>query len=274
MNENINLKEKEELKAISKEIRKDIVTMIYNAKSGHPGGSLSCTDILVVLYNKIMNLEEDENNSRIDKFILSKGHAAPAYYAVLASKGFISKEDLNTLRKYNSYLEGHPSNKINGVDCSSGSLGQGLSIANGMALAKKISNKSGYIYCLIGDGEMQEGQIWEALMTTNKYNLSNLIIFIDNNGLQIDGTIETVKKITDFESKIKSFGLEVQNIDGHNHLEIINAINKAKESNKPNCIIAKTIKGKGVSFMENQVSWHGKSLNDEEYSIAMKELDI
>lgn len=273
MNENINLNEKEELEKISKELRKDIITMIYNAKSGHPGGSLSCIDILVVLYNKIMNLDVDEYNSRIDKFILSKGHAAPAYYSVLANKGFIPKEDLNTLRKYDSYLEGHPSNKINGVDCSSGSLGQGLSIANGLALSKKISNKNGYVYCLLGDGEMQEGQVWEALMTTNKYNLSNLIIFIDNNGLQIDGTIEIVKKITDLESKVKSFGLEVQTIDGHNHLEIIDAIEKAKKSNKPNCIIAKTTKGKGVSFMENQVSWHGKSLTDEEYNLAMKELE-
>ena len=266
-------KEIKRLQSISKEVRKNIINMIYNSKSGHPGGSLSCTDILVVLYNNIMNLEKDETGKRIDKFILSKGHAAPAYYAVLSTVGFIPKEDLKTLRKYNSYLEGHPSNKINGVDCSSGSLGQGLSIANGMALSKKISNKDGYVYCLIGDGEMQEGQIWEALMTTNKYDLSNLIIFIDNNGLQIDGTIESVKKIVNLSEKVKSFGLEIQNIDGHNHLEIIEAINKAKESNKPNCIIAKTIKGKGVAFMENQVSWHGKSLNDEEYMLAMEELE-
>ena len=163
--------------------------------------------------------------------------------------------------------------KFHGVDCSSGSLGQGLSIANGMAMSKKISNEDGYVYCLIGDGEMQEGQIWEALMSSNKYNLSNLIIFIDNNGLQIDGSVEDIKKTGDLTSKVAAFGLEVQNIDGHKHKEIIEAINKAKKSSKPNCIIAKTIKGKGISFMENNVAWHGKSLNEEEYNIAMIELN-
>ena len=191
----------EELENKSKEIRRDIIEMIYNAKSGHPGGSLSCTDILVALYHEKMNLNLDENGNRIDKFVLSKGHCAPAYYAVLSSKGFIPHEDLITLRKIDSYLEGHPSNKINGVDVSSGSLGQGLSIANGMALAKKIDNKQGKVYCMLGDGEIEEGQIWEACMTANKYNLNNVIVFLDFNGLEIDGIIMDVKSVDKLKEK-------------------------------------------------------------------------
>ena len=172
-----------ELQNISKNIRRDIIDMVYNAKSGHPGGSLSCTDILVAIFHARMNLNLDENGNRIDKFILSKGHCAPAYYAVLASKGFIPHQDLITLRKIDSYLEGHPTNKINGVDVSSGSLGQGLSVANGMALAKKLDNAEGKVYCLLGDGEIEEGEIWEACMTANKYKLNNVIAFLDYNGL-------------------------------------------------------------------------------------------
>lgn len=205
----------EELENKSKEIRRDIIEMIYNAKSGHPGGSLSCTDILVALYHEKMNLNLDENGNRIDKFVLSKGHCAPAYYAVLSSKGFIPHEDLITLRKIDSYLEGHPSNKINGVDVSSGSLGQGLSIANGMALAKKIDNKQGKVYCMLGDGEIEEGQIWEACMTANKYNLNNVIAFLDYNGLQIDGNIMDVKSVDKLKEKFESFGWYVQEINGH-----------------------------------------------------------
>ena len=179
----------EGLEEEAKKIRRDIIEMVHDAKSGHPGGSLSCTDILVALFHEKMNLNLDENGNRIDKFILSKGHCAPAYYAVLASKGFIAHDDLKSLRKIDSYLEGHPSNKINGVDVSSGSLGQGLSIANGMALAKKIDNTQGKVYCVLGDGEIEEGQIWEACMTASKYKLNNVIAFLDNNGLQIDGNI-------------------------------------------------------------------------------------
>lgn len=264
--------EVKKLEEIATNVRKNIIKMVYNAKSGHPGGSLSCTDILVCLYHEKMNLNLDEKGSRIDKFILSKGHAAPAYYAVLASKGFIPEEDLIGFRKVDSYLEGHPTNKINGIDVSSGSLGQGLSIANGMAISKKIDNKEGYVYCLLGDGEIEEGQIWEACMTANKYKLNNVIAFLDYNGLQIDGSIEDVKSVDNLKEKFEAFGWNVQEIDGHNFNEINNSIEKAKSSTKPNMIIAKTIKGKGVSYMENSVSWHGKAPNEEEYNIAIAEL--
>lgn len=262
----------EKLQEISKKVRRSIVEMVHAASSGHPGGSLSCTDILVCLYHNKMNLNLDENGKRIDKFVMSKGHATPAYYSVLSSAGFIPEEDLKCFRKFDGYLEGHPTNKISGVDTSSGSLGQGLSIANGMALSKKISNQEGIVYCLVGDGELEEGQNWEAMMTANKYKLNNLVLIVDNNGLQIDGNIEAVKSLDNLVSKIESFGFFVQNVDGHNHLEIIESINNTKKSDKPNCIIAKTTKGKGVSFMENQVAWHGKAINDLEYEIAMKEL--
>lgn len=262
----------EQLKEKSKEIRKDIIEMVYNAKSGHPGGSLSCTDILVAIFHEKMNLNLDNNGNRIDKFILSKGHCAPAYYAILASKGFIPHEDLKTLRKTDSYLEGHPSNKINGVDASSGSLGQGLSIANGMAIAKKLDNAEGKVYCVLGDGEIQEGQVWEACMTANKYSLNNLIAFLDYNGLQIDGNIKDVKSVDKLKEKFESFGWYVQEVDGHNFEQILSAIDNTNNSQKPNMIIAKTIKGKGVSFMENNAGWHGKAPSEEEYNLAMEEL--
>ena len=266
------MKDIERLEKQANDIRKDIVEMIYNAKSGHPGGSLSCVEILTTLYHEVMDLSLDKRGSRTDKFILSKGHAAPAYYAVLSSKGFIPHEDLMTLRKSTSYLEGHPSNKINGVDSSSGSLGQGLSIANGMGLSKKIYHENGYIYCLLGDGEIQEGQFYEALMTMNKFKLSNVIFFIDNNELQIDGKVDEIKPHYNLKKKIESFGIYTQIIDGDSFDDIIDSIKNAKESNMPSCIIAKTTKGKGVSFMENQVSWHGKSLNEAEYNQAIREL--
>ena len=261
-----------ELKKIATGIRRDIIDMIYNAKSGHPGGSLSCTDILVALFHCKMNLNKDARGNRVDRFVLSKGHCAPAYYAILSSTGFIPHEDLKTLRKIDSYLEGHPSNKINGVDVSSGSLGQGLSIANGMAIAKKLSNEDGKIYCLLGDGEIEEGQIWEACMTANKYKLNNVVAFLDYNGLQIDGNILDVKSVDNLRQKFESFGWNVQEIDGHDFNQILDAIDNTDKSLKPNMIIAKTIKGKGVSFMENNASWHGKAPNDEEYKIAMDEL--
>lgn len=263
----------ENLSSIANKLRLDIVDMIYNAKSGHPGGSLSVIDILTVLYKKEMNLNLDDKGQRIDKCILSKGHAAPALYAVLASVGILDKDLLKSLRKYDSTLEGHPSIKIPGIDVSSGSLGQGLSIANGMALAKKIDNKEGYVYVILGDGELEEGQNWEALMTTNKYNLNNVIMFVDYNGLQIDGSIDEVKKLDNIDEKISSFGINVLKCDGNNVDEIVKVIEIAKKSDKPCCIIAKTIKGKGVSFMENEAAWHGKSLTDEEYIKAKNELE-
>ena len=268
----LDKKRKKELEESAKRIRNLIVDMIYNAKSGHPGGSLSCVELLTLLYLEVMDLSLDENNQRIDKFVLSKGHAAPAYYAALSLAGFIPQEELLTLRKINSHIEGHPSNKISGVDISSGSLGQGLSIANGMGLAKKVSNQEGYVYCLLGDGEIEEGQFYEALMTTNKYNLNNVIFFIDNNGLQIDGKVDEVMPHGDLKKKIEGFGISVTKIKGHDFDQIFDAINEAKRNNKPSCIILDTIKGKGISFMENQVSWHGKSLSDEEYKIAKEEL--
>lgn len=261
-----------ELEKQANNIRKDVIEMVHNASSGHIGGSLSCADILAVIYHHSMNLNLDENGKRIDKFILSKGHACPAYYSVLSSCSFFDRKLLLGFRKSDGVLEGHPSIKTPGVDSSSGSLGQGLSIANGMALAKKIDKKPGYVYCLLGDGELEEGQNWEALMSANKFNLNNLIVIVDYNGLQIDGSIEYVKKLDNLDKKFESFGFNVIKIDGHNIDQIITAIDKAKCSDRPTCIIAKTIKGKGVSFMENQAQWHGKAINDQEYVIAMKEL--
>ena len=255
----------EDLENKAKEIRRDIVDMVYHAGSGHPGGSLSCADIMTVLFHEKM--KEDE-----DKFILSKGHCVPTYYACLASIGKIPHEDLITFRKIDSYLEGHPSNKINGIDVSSGSLGQGLSVANGMAIAKKLDKASGKVYCILGDGEIEEGQIWEAAMTANKYALNNVVAFVDYNGLQIDGSVEEVKGVTNLKDKFEAFGWSVQEIDGHDIQAIIDAIDNTNDSEKPNVIIAKTIKGKGVSFMENQVGWHGKAPNEDEYKQAMEEL--
>ena len=255
----------EELENKAKEIRRDIVDMVYHAGSGHPGGSLSCADIMTVLFHEKMNLDED-------KFILSKGHCAPTYYSCLASIGKIPHEDLITFRKIDSYLEGHPSNKINGIDVSSGSLGQGLSVANGMALAKQLDGERGKIYCMLGDGEIEEGQIWEAAMTANKYSLNNVVAFVDYNGLQIDGNIMDVKGVDNLKEKFEAFGWNAQEINGHDMQEIIDAIDNTNNSDKPNVIIAKTIKGKGVSFMENQVGWHGKAPNEEEYKQAMEEL--
>ncbi len=261
------------LEECAKRVRRKIITMIYNAGSGHPGGSLSCVEILVALYKEAMDITLDKNLKRRDKFVLSKGHAAPAYYAILSECGFIPSKDLKTLRKFDSYLEGHPTNKIPGIDVSSGSLGQGLSIANGMALSKKINKDEGYVYCLLGDGEIEEGQIWEACMSANKYMLNNLIVFLDNNNLQIDGNIKDVKSVDNLHEKFASFGFYVQEIDGHNIEQILHAINEAKKSQKPNIIIAKTIKGKGISFMENRVEWHGKAIKEEnKYNMAMEEL--
>lgn len=263
------------LKKISKEVRKDIIEEVYSANSGHPGGALSIVDLLTVLYFNQMNIDpqkpEDENR---DRFILSKGHASAALYAVLAEKGYFPKEDLKTFRRLGSYLQGHPDMKhIPGVDMTTGSLGQGLSAANGMAMISKLDKKGIRVYCLVGDGEIEEGQVWEAAMTSSQYHLDNLCLIVDNNNLQIDGTIEKVMSSYPIDQKFKSFGFNVINIDGHNYEQIINAFESAKNcKGKPTVIIAKTIKGRGVSFMENQVSWHGKAPKQEEYDQAMKEL--
>ena len=263
------------LEKIANDIRIGVIEAVYSAKSGHPGGSLSCTDILTVLYFNQMNINEKEPNAKArDRFVLSKGHCSPALYSTLARKGYFEKERLLTFRNIESNLQGHPDmNKVLGVDMTSGSLGQGLSVANGMALASKL-NEDGYrVYCLLGDGEIEEGQVWEAAMTSNKYKLDNLCVIVDNNNLQIDGKIEEVKGLTNIGDKFKSFGFEVLQIDGNNIEELLNAFNVAKQiKGRPTVIIAKTIKGKGVSFMENKVEWHGRAPKEEEYKQAIEEL--
>lgn len=265
----------EELKNIAKDIRIDIVDMVATAKSGHPGGSLSVTDILTVLYFEEMNIKvNDPKWEDRDRFVLSKGHAAPALYAVLSKRGYIPREELKTLRKFKSNLQGHPDmKKTLGVDMSTGSLGQGLSAANGMALAGKLDKKDYRVYTVLGDGELQEGQIWEAAMSAAHYKLDNLVAFVDFNGLQIDGSNEEVMNVSPVDKKFEAFGWNVLVIDGHNFEEIKNALNKAKEVKEmPTAIIAKTVKGKGVSFMENQSSWHGTAPNEEQRIQALSDL--
>lgn len=265
----------EDFQKRAKNVRRNIVEMVYSAKSGHPGGSLSIVDILVALYFSELrinvNNSKDENRDRV---VLSKGHCSPALYAVLAEKGFIPESDLKTFRKIDSYLQGHPDmKKIPGVDMTSGSLGQGLSVSNGMAIAGKLDNKNYRVYCIMGDGEIEEGQVWEAAMSSSHYKLDNLCVIVDNNDLQIDGKIEDVMNPHPIDKKFESFGFNVINIDGHNFEEILDAFEKAKNTKgKPTAIIAKTTKGKGVSYMENNVGWHGKAPNEEEYNIALKEL--
>lgn len=266
----------EELQQKAKKIRKGIIEAVYNGKSGHPGGSLSISDIITVLYFHEMNIDsENPKDENRDRLVLSKGHCAPALYSALAEKGFFSTEELQTLRNIESRLQGHPDmKKIPGVDMTTGSLGQGLSAANGMAIAGKLNNKDYRVYCILGDGEIEEGQIWEAAMASNKYKLDNLCVIVDNNNLQIDGTIEEVMSSYPIDEKFKSFGFQIINIDGHDIEEIIKAFEVAKNiKEKPTCIIAKTIKGKGVSFMENKVEWHGKAPNEEQYIQAINELE-
>ena len=265
----------QELKKKANDIRIGVIEAVYNGKSGHPGGSLSIADILSVLYFKEMNV--DESNPKWedrDRLVLSKGHCSPALYSALALRGFFEYEKLFTFRNIESKLQGHPDmNKIPGVDMTTGSLGQGLSAANGMAIAGKLDNKDYRVYTILGDGEIEEGQVWEAAMTASKYKLDNLCVIVDNNNLQIDGTIEEVKSSYPIDKKFESFGFNVINIDGHNIEEIVNAFEESKKAkNKPTAIIAKTIKGKGVSFMENQVGWHGKAPNEEQYKIAISDL--
>ena len=266
---------KNNLEEIANKIRINILKEVYYAQSGHPGGSLSIADILAVLYFKEMNINtlnpKDENR---DRFVLSKGHCAPALYATLAIKGFLKEDELRNFRNINSNLQGHPDmKKIPGVDMSTGSLGQGLSAANGMAIAGKLDNKDYRVYAVLGDGEIEEGQIWEAAMASSKYKLDNLCVFIDNNNLQIDGKIEDVINPYPIDEKFESFGLKVITINGNNIPEIEEALNIAKETKgKPTVIISKTTKGKGISFMEDNASWHGKAPNEEEYKQALKEL--
>ena len=264
------------LKITATKIRKNIVDTVYNAKSGHPGGSLSCADILTVLYFKQMRIKESNPKwEDRDRFGLSKGHCSPALYSTLAQRGFFPQEDLKTFRKVDSYLEGHPNMKyVPGVDMSTGSLGQGISVACGMALAGKIDKKDYRVYSILGDGEIEEGQVWEALMSAVHYKLDNLTIFLDYNGLQIDGEIEKVMSPNPVVEKFEAFGLNVIKIDGNDIEQIDEAINKAKEvKGKPTIIVAKTTKGKGVSFMENQAGWHGKAPNEEQRDIAISELN-
>ncbi|WP_244833962.1 transketolase [Clostridium sp. BJN0001] len=264
-----------ELQDMAKQIRKDIVSMLTESASGHPGGSLSIADIMSVLFFKELNIDpKNPKDPNRDRFVLSKGHAAPALYSALARKGFFDPAELNTLRKINSKLQGHPNmNDVPGIDMSTGSLGQGISAAVGMALAGKLDNKSYRVYTILGDGELEEGQVWEASMSAAHYKLDNLTAFIDNNNLQIDGNIEDVMNPKPIDKKFEAFGWNVLVINGHDYNEILDAIDKAKKfKGKPTAIICNTIKGKGVSFMENQASWHGTAPNKEQCAQALKEL--
>ena len=264
-----------ELMKTANEVRKGIVTAVHSAKSGHPGGSLSAADIYTYLFFEEMNIDpKDPEKADRDRFVLSKGHTAPGYYSTLAHRGFFPVEDLTTLRKVGSYLQGHPDMKhIPGVDMSSGSLGQGISAAVGMAISAKLSGDAYRVYTLLGDGEIQEGQVWEAAMFAGARNLDNLVVIVDNNGLQIDGKIEDVCSPYPIDKKFEAFNFHVINIDGNDFDQIDAAFKEAKATKgMPTAIIAKTVKGKGVSFMENQVSWHGVAPNDEQYAVAMEEL--
>ena len=265
-----------ELMKTANEIRKGIVTALHSAKAGHPGGSLSATEIFTYLYFEEMNVDpKDPKKADRDRFVLSKGHTAPGLYSTLAQKGFFPKEDLVTLRHTGSYLQGHPDMKhIPGVDMSSGSLGQGISAAVGMAIAGKLDNADYRVYTLLGDGEIQEGQVWEASMLAAHRKLDNLVVIVDNNNLQIDGAITEVNSPYPIDKKFEAFNFHVINIDGNDFGQIDAAFKEAKTvKGQPTAIIAKTVKGKGVSFMENQVGWHGKAPNDEQYEIGMKELE-
>ena len=265
-----------DLKKKAADIRLGAIEAVYCGKSGHPGGALSASDVLACLYFSELKINpkkpKDENR---DRFILSKGHSCPALYAAMAMRGFFSKDELKGFRKLGSLAQGHPDVKtLPGIDMSAGSLGQGFSVACGMALAAKISGKDYRTYVMIGDGESQEGQIWEATMFAAHYKLDNLCLIVDNNRLQIDGFVKDVMNTMPYPSKFRAFGWNVVTIDGHNIEEILNAFEVAKSTKgKPTVIIAKTVKGKGVSFMENQASWHGKAPNEEQYNQAKKELE-
>lgn len=265
-----------ELKKTANEVRKNIMTAVYYAHSGHPGGSLSAADILTYLYFEEMNIDpKNPKKADRDRFVLSKGHAAPGLYSTLAERGYFGKEELKGLRHVGCFLQGHPDMKHTpGVDMSSGSLGQGISAAVGMALAGKMDNADYRVYALLGDGEIQEGQVWEASMLAANHKLDNLVVIVDNNNLQIDGTVEDVNSPYPIDEKFKAFKFHVININGNDFGEIAAAFKEAREhKGQPTAIIAKTVKGKGVAFMENQVGWHGKAPNKEEYETAMKDLE-
>ncbi len=268
--------ENRELQKKANEVRKGIVTAVHSAKAGHPGGSLSAADIFTYLYFEEMNI--DPANPKMedrDRFVLSKGHTAPGLYSVLAQRGYFPVEDLKTLRKLGSYLQGHPDMKhIPGVDMSSGSLGQGISAAVGMALSAKLRNKDYRVYTLLGDGEIQEGQVWEASMFAGHRKLDNLVVIVDNNGLQIDGKIDDVCSPYPIDKKFEAFNFHVINVDAHDFDDLRRAFKEARETKgMPTAIIAHSLKGKGVSFMEGQASWHGTAPNDEQYAVAMADLE-
>ena len=265
-----------ELQKVANEVRKGIITSVHAAKAGHPGGSLSAADIFTYLYFEEMNVDpKDPKKADRDRFVLSKGHTAPGLYSALAQKGYFPVEDLETLRHLGSYLQGHPDMKhIPGVDMSSGSLGQGISAAVGMAIAGKMDNADYRVYTLLGDGEIQEGQVWEASMMAGFRKLDNLVVIVDNNNLQIDGAIDEVRSPCPIDKKFEAFNFHVINIDGNDFDQIDAAFKEAKATKgMPTAIIAHTVKGKGVSFMENQVGWHGTAPNDEQYAVAMEELE-
>ena len=265
-----------ELQKVANEVRNGIIASVHSAKAGHPGGSLSAADIFTYLYFEEMNIDpKNPDMENRDRFVLSKGHTAPGLYAALAHKGFFPVEDLTTLRKLGSYLQGHPCMQHTpGVDMSSGSLGQGVSAAVGMALSGKMDNKDYRVYTLLGDGEIQEGQVWEAAMFAGHRKLDNLVVIVDNNGLQIDGNVEDVCSPYPIDKKFEAFNFHVITVDGHDFDAIRAAFKEAKETKgMPTAIIAKTVKGKGVSFMENQASWHGVAPNDEQFGQAMSELE-
>ncbi len=268
--------DKLKLMKTANEIRKDIVVSVHSAKAGHPGGSLSAAEIFTYLYFEELNVDpKDPDKADRDRFVLSKGHTAPGLYAALAERGFFPKEDLVTLRHTGSYLQGHPDMKcIPGVDMSSGSLGQGISAAVGMAIAAKMSGDTYRVYTLLGDGEIQEGQVWEAAMLAAHWKLDNLLVIVDNNNLQIDGPVDKVNSPYPIDKKFEAFNFHVINIDGNDFDQIDAAFKEAKTvKGCPTAIIARTVKGKGVSFMENNAAWHGKAPNDEEYKIAMADLE-
>ncbi len=265
-----------ELQMTANEIRKSIIRAVHSAKCGHPGGSLSAADIFTYLYYEELNVDpKHPDMPERDRFVLSKGHVAPGLYSTLAEKGFFPKEDLLTLRHVGSYLQGHPDMKgIPGVDMSSGSLGQGISAAVGMALSAKMSGDAYRVYTLLGDGEIQEGQVWEAAMFAGARKLDNLVVIIDNNGLQIDGNIADVCSPYPIDEKFKAFNFHVINVDAHDFDDLARAFKEARETKgMPTAIIAKSVKGKGVSFMENNAGWHGKAPNDDEFKIAMEDLE-
>ena len=265
-----------ELAIIANKVRKHALTGVYNAQAGHPGGSLSISDLLALLYFEVMNVDpKNPDMADRDRLVLSKGHTAPALYGTLAERGFFPVEDVATLRKIDSYLQGHPDMKnIPGVDMSTGSLGQGISAANGMALSAKLDKKDYRVYAILGDGELEEGQVWEQAMFAPHYNLDNLTIFVDFNGLQIDGDITKVMNPTPIDKKFEAFGWNVIVCDAHSFDELEDAINKAKAcKGKPTAVIMKSVKGKNVSFMENNAAWHGSAPNEEQYNQAIKELD-